>query len=159
MKVCMFDSFSEQDRNLIIAAEKARENAYNPYSRFYVGAALLAQNGEIITGANVENASYGLTICAERSALVRANIQGIRQLEKIAISTRGESFDVKEPTMPCGACRQWIYEFTQLSDTDIEIISVITKREKVLVASIFELLPRAFGPKDLGIDLSRFQKS
>ena len=152
-----FNDLTEIEKQLIEEAEKARENAYNPYSKFYVGAALLSSDGRIITGANVENASYGLTICAERAALLKANSIGVREFYKIGISTRGETFDVEEPTMPCGACRQWIYEFSQISETDIEIISASTKRGKILKAPISELLKAAFGPKDIGIDISKYQ--
>ncbi|MEK6760550.1 MAG: cytidine deaminase [Nanoarchaeota archaeon] len=158
MKVIGFNSLSDKYQDLVKEAEKARESAYNPYSKFYVGAALLSKHGTVITGANVENASYGLTLCAERSALARANVKDVRALETIAISTRGETFDVKEPTMPCGACRQWIYEFAQISDRDIEIISASTNREKIVIAKISELLPNAFGPKDLGINIEKYQR-
>ena len=79
MEITTFERLTGSERCLVEEAEKVREHAYNPYSRFYVGAALLAQTKEIITGANVENASYGLSICAERAALLRANAMRIRK--------------------------------------------------------------------------------
>ena len=97
--------------NLFKEAEKAANNAYAPYSKFSVGAALLSQDGTIITGANVENRSFGLTICAERSAVVKAVSMGLRSYIAIAISTP----DSKIPVGPCGACRQVLSEFMEPS--------------------------------------------
>ena len=125
MKELLYNELSDLDLRLIMEAEKARENAYNPFSNFYVGAALLARDGTIIPGANVENSSYGLTLCAERSAMAAANAQGIKIFNKMVISTRGATFDVEEPSMSCGACRQWLYEFSQVSGIDLELIYVI----------------------------------
>ena len=92
---------------LIQAAQKAATQSYSPYSRFRVGAAILAPNGTIVTGTNVENRSYGLTICAERSAVASAIALGLRQIEAIAIY----SPDSDLPLPPCGACRQVLSEF------------------------------------------------
>ena len=105
MKAVNLEDLSTLEKELLEVAEQAREKAYSPYSNFSVGAALLASSGQIISGANVENASQGLALCAERSALVRANAQGIRKFKKIAIITRGKDFNVENPTMPCGAYR------------------------------------------------------
>jgi len=145
-------------KKLLDEAAKVMETAYNPYSNFYVGAAILAKNGKIITGSNVENASYGSTICAERAAILRANAMGIKMFYKIAIIGRGKEFDTKEITSPCGSCRQMIYESSQISERNIEVIMSTTKKDKIVVATINELLPLAFGPKDLGIDVSKYQK-
>lgn len=144
-------------KKLLDKAKKVMNTAYNPYSHFYVGAALLAQDGQIITGSNVENAAYGSTICAERSAILRANAMGIRTFYKIAIIARGESFDTTEVTAPCGSCRQMLYESAQISEINLEIIMATTQKNKVVVATIEELLPLAFGPKDLGIDVKKYQ--
>jgi cytidine deaminase len=126
-----------QASELIQLAARARENAYAPYSKFKVGAALLAKSGRIYTGANVENASYGLTICAERAALFNAVSAGEREFTAIAIVTdRGVS--------PCGACRQVLREFGQ----DLRVIVADTQghqREHTLG----ELLPDDFKPEDL----------
>lgn len=159
MKQVKFSDLSVDYRMLLAAAEDAREKAYNPYSHFFVGAAILGINNELIQGANVENASYGLTICAERSAIFRANAMDIRQFKAIAISCRGETFDTDEPTVSCGACRQVINEFAQISGRDIELILSNTQRTKIILVNISELLPGAFGPSDLGIDLARYRKS
>lgn len=98
------------DKNeLIKMAEKAATKAYAPYSNFHVGAALLLENGEVITGCNVENRSYGLTNCAERSAIFAAVSQGETAFKALAISTPDSDY----PVSPCGACRQVISEFTK----------------------------------------------
>lgn len=98
---------------LIEKAIAARSRAQAPYSHFKVGAALEAGTGEIITGCNIENASYGLTICAERVALVKALSEGITSFRKIAVVT-----DTAEPTPPCGPCRQLLWEYAG----DIDVI-------------------------------------
>lgn len=102
-----------ENEALLDAARKARLNAHAPFSHFQVGAALETADGQIITGCNVENATYGLTICAERVAVFKAISQGLRQFTRIAIVA-----DTKEPTPPCGACRQILWEF----GGDLEII-------------------------------------
>ena len=100
--------------NLIKLATEARENAYAPYSNFKVGAALLASNGKVFTGCNVENATYGLTVCAERVALWKAVSEGEREFVAAAVVADGE-----RPPTPCGACRQLLWEFSG----DIEVIT------------------------------------
>ena len=119
------------------AAREVSESAYCPYSRFSVGAAVLAGDGRIFAGSNVENASYGLTICAERSALVQASAAGVRAIRRVAIYT-----PTARPTMPCGACRQFIREFGEV----VEIASRCDGAE-IVRSTIAELLPRAFGPE------------
>ena len=143
-------------QKLLDEAEKAMETPYNPYSGFYVGAAILAQNGEIITGSNFE-VSAGEKICAERCAIVRANAMRIRMFDKVAIIAKGKDFDTTEVTGPCGSCRQMLYESRQLSEKDLEIIMSTTKKDKIVIATIEELLPLAFGPRDLGIDVKQYQ--
>jgi cytidine deaminase len=121
------------NNELIEAAESARENAYAPYSGFKVGAAILAQSASVFTGTNVENASLGLTMCAERAAVAAGVSAGERTFVSLAISTEGS-----EPAVPCGACRQVLAEF----NPSIEIVSttVSGKRENF---RLNELLPRA----------------
>jgi cytidine deaminase len=118
--------------NLIEAATKARDRAHAPYSKFFVGAALLTKSGKIFTGCNVENVSLGLTICAERNAVAAAIAGGEKELAAIAIVT-----DFPEPVFPCGACRQVLAEF----NPGLEVIaSTIEGRSETALLS--ELLPR-----------------
>jgi cytidine deaminase len=124
---------------LRVAARDAAARAYVPYSRFPVGAAVLAEDGTIYTGANVENASYGLTICAERNAIFQAVAQGQRRLRAVAVYT-----PTAQPTTPCGACRQVLNEF----GPDAQIFS-FTDGSEYLQTTLGELLPHAFGPHNL----------
>ncbi|MGA9350024.1 MAG: cytidine deaminase [Anaerolineae bacterium] len=124
--------------NLIAEAMKAREKAHAPYSRFAVGAALLAKSGRIYTGCNVENASYGLSTCAERVAVFKAVSEGERNFEAIAIVT-------EKGVTPCGACRQVLMEFGE----DTQVI-VANRAGEYRVFTLQELLPEAFTPKHLG---------
>jgi cytidine deaminase len=119
---------------LIAEATQARQNAYTPYSRFAVGAALLAKTGGIFTGCNVENASYGLTICGERVAIGCAIASGEREFAALAIVT-----DSPEPTVPCGACLQVLSEFAD----DLLIISENLEGKRIQT-TLRELLPQAF---------------
>jgi cytidine deaminase len=126
---------------LIAAARLASEQAYCPYSRFRVGAAVLTDRGEIFPGCNVENASYGLTICAERNAIFQAVARSKHPfvIRAVAVFTPTDL-----PTAPCGACRQVINEF----GPDAYVLSVCDG-EGVIEIRLSELLPRAFGPKNL----------
>jgi cytidine deaminase len=131
---------SDHDREaLVAAAGEARERAYAPYSGFQVGAALLSDDGSRFIGANVENASYGLSMCAERTAVFHAVAQGVRRLRAVAVVASND-----EPTWPCGACRQVLNEF----GPNLVVISEGKggRREE---RSLRELLPEAFGPNDL----------
>lgn len=93
------------DKELFLMAKEAMKNAYTPFSHFNVGAALLAKDGRVFTGCNVENSSFGATICAERTACTKAVSEGAREFEKIAIASDGGT------AWPCGICRQFMYEF------------------------------------------------
>ncbi|HXG10196.1 MAG TPA: cytidine deaminase [Gemmataceae bacterium] len=106
-------SEAESFHRLLDAARAARQNAFAPFSNFAVGAALETADGQIITGCNVENATYGLTICAERVAVFKAISEGHRRFRRIAIVA-----DTDAPTPPCGACRQILWEF----GGDLEVI-------------------------------------
>lgn len=130
---------SERERELISKAVGARERAYAPYSGFKVGAALLSRDGRIFTGCNVENASYGLTVCAERVALFKAVSEGAREFEAIAIACG------KGPCSPCGACRQVLFEFAP----DLRVIMTDAEGKEIKVAKLSELLPEGFGPGSL----------
>lgn len=158
MRELNYKLLSEKRQILLDAAAEVMKTAYNPYSRFYVGAALWTKSGKIIGGSNVENAAYGSTICAERAALLRANAQGERQFLAIAIIARGETFDTTEVTGPCGSCRQMLYEASQISKENLEVILSTTKKDKIVITNINELLPLAFGPNELGVDIKRYQK-
>ena len=121
------------------AAVAASQNAWCPYSSFRVGAAVLAADGQIFAGCNVENASHGLTICAERNAIGQAVAAGCRDFTALLIFTATE-----KPTAPCGACRQVVAEFAP----NINVISVCDGAEEIRV-SMQELLPKSFGPHSL----------
>lgn len=128
----------EMKRKLIDAALNARQKAYAPYSHYTVGAAILSSSGKIFPGANVENAVYPLTICAERSAVSRAVSDGERKFTAIAIAT-------KNGGMPCGACRQVLIEFGPQI-----LVIVVDENGKVLHESpVSDLLPGYFSPVDL----------
>lgn len=144
MKETTYQLLEEQNKELLDAAEKAIETAYNPYSRFAVGAAILTSTGEVITGSNVENAAYGSTICAERAVVLRANAMGFKNFEKIAIIGKYRDEETEEITTPCGCCRQVISEFALFSGKNIEIIMSNTKKDRIMIANIDELLPLAF---------------
>lgn len=116
------------------AALAARENAHAPYSKFRVGAALEDASGRVHSGCNVENATYGLTLCAERVAVFKAISEGAREFRRIAIAA-----DTDTLTPPCGACRQILWEFCG----DIEIV-LLSPRGKSEVLRLKELFPRAF---------------
>ena len=123
---------------LVAAARRMRRRAYAPYSNFHVGAALLA-GGKVYRGANIENASYPLSICAERNAVAAAVLAGHRELQAIAVVA-----DNEDPTPPCGGCRQVLNEFGPQMLVVVEGASG-RRAEWVLSAS----LPHAFGPADL----------
>jgi cytidine deaminase len=119
---------------LIHQAIEVRKRAYAPYSKFLVGAAVRTKSGKTFLGCNVENASYGLAVCAERSAVFAAITAGEKQFECMAIATQGAA-------MPCGACRQVLSEFNP--DLPIYIVDA-DKPEKIIEGSLWELLPGAF---------------
>ncbi len=158
MKTTTYKKLSTPQKKLLDEAEKVMENSYNPYSNFSVGAALLTKGNKIITGTNFENAAYGDTLCAERAAIVRANSEGERAYKAIAIIGKGLDFGTKDVKGPCGSCRQVLYEASKISGTNLEVIVSTTKKDKILIGSIEELLPFPFGPEELGIDIKKYQK-
>jgi cytidine deaminase len=135
---------------LVQAAIDAARNAYAPYSNFHVGAALLLDDGAIVTGANFENASYGMTLCAETVAIAKANSDG--QLKRIvAIAVAGGPAGVgpgAEPITPCGRCRQIIKEVADLTDIDLPVHCA--HESGFATYRLSELLPHGFGPASLG---------
>ena len=126
------------DEKLLEMAREARKFAYVPYSGYAVGAALLSEDGRVFTGCNVENAAYGNTLCAERTALVKAVSEGVRRFTKIAIASSGSA------PFPCGACRQSLYEFAP--GLDVLVTWDVQERKTTLA----QLLPEGFGPTSLG---------
>ncbi|MEL6541622.1 MAG: cytidine deaminase [Pseudomonadota bacterium] len=137
----------EQVTELISAARAAGEHAYAPYSNYQVGSALLFDDGAIITGSNVENASYGLALCAETVAVSRAFGEG-RRGGLIALAVTGP-LDKGDgaPITPCGRCRQVLNEIAQLGSTDPLVLCV--GKDEVRRVTLSELLPHAFGPAHL----------
>src|SRR5438105_8654875 len=130
----------DNSQSLLDAARAARQHAHAPFSNFQVGAALETADGKIVTGCNVENATYGLTICAERVAVFKAISEGERSFRRIAIVA-----DTEQPTPPCGACRQILWEF----GGDLEVVLGNLQGEKARYR-MKELLPHPFDDRLLG---------
>ena len=128
------------DTSLLDAARTARKHAHAPFSGFLVGAALESADGRVITGCNVENATYGLTICAERVAVFKAISEGLRHFRRVAIVA-----DTDAPTPPCGACRQILWEF----GGDLEVVLANLTEEKARFR-LKDLLPHPFDARLLG---------
>ncbi len=124
---------------LVSAAKAARDNAYVPYSHFAVGAALVADDGQIYTGCNVENASFGLTNCAERTAIFQMIANGAKKIVAMAVIAEGD-----RPVSPCGACRQVMAEFSE-SDTPVMLATI---QGQTMETTIGQLLPYAFDKGD-----------
>jgi cytidine deaminase len=121
-------------KSLIEAAIDARKNAHAPYSHFLVGAALEAEDGRVFSGSNVENATYGLTVCAERVAVFKAISEGARKFRRVAVAA-----DTDTLTPPCGACRQILWEFC--GDIEVTLTNLQGKTEKFQMKDLF---PRPF---------------
>ncbi len=126
---------TEAVQALILLAAQARENAYAPYSRYRVGAAVVAEDERVFAGCNVENASYGLSLCAERAAMSSAVACGVKRLAAVVVVTEAEP-----PGTPCGACRQWLAE---LGGDSLEIIAA-NLRGQTRRFTLKQLLPEAF---------------
>jgi cytidine deaminase len=131
---------------LLAAARSAREQAYAPYSGFRVGAALLAEDGRVFMGANVENAAWSPSICAERAALPAAVVAGARSFTTIAVVGEGDG-----PTTPCGVCRQVLYEFAP----DLVVIAAGETGQTARYVLSRDLLPHGFGPARLAAGQGR----
>jgi cytidine deaminase len=131
---------NEERAVLISAASRARENAHAPYSQFRVGAALRANSGRIFTGCNIENSSFGLTVCAERVAVFKALSEGERRFDAIAVVA-----DTERLTPPCGACRQILWEFCR----DAEVV-LANLSGQITMRRVPDLLPDAFDASFIG---------
>jgi cytidine deaminase len=134
-----FDLSSDQIKELTRLAQEAYKNAYVPYSHYPVGAATLWGSGRMVSGCNVENASFGLTICAERNSVFHAVKHGERELKAVAIAVPTDTFP-----SPCGACRQVLREFAQ----DCLVI-LVNGKGQTKTTSLKALLPESFGPEFL----------
>ena len=134
------------DKKLIEIAKKAAENAYVPYSHYTVGAALLTKDGKVYTGCNIENAAYGPTNCAERTAFFKAVSEGEREFLKIAV-VGGKTLHFKDYFSPCGVCRQVMREFCDDSFT----VLLGKDGEEYLSLSLSELLPHSFSKSNINI--------
>lgn len=134
--------------DLIAIARAAAANAYAPYSGFQVGAAVLLADGTVITGANFENASYGLSLCAETVALASTNAAGrLRDVRTIAVAAMIDGAPAPDVVTPCGRCRQVINEAAQITGVDIDIVCAGPDSHRHHLLS--DLLPHAFGPNNL----------
>ncbi|MCW3838040.1 cytidine deaminase [Sphingomonas canadensis] len=145
----------DEARELIAAARAAARHAYAPYSGFGVGAAVLLSDGSVITGANFENASYGLSLCAETVALATTSARG-RLADVVAIGVIGGIIGPSgpagsDPVSPCGRCRQVINEAAQLGGRDVRVHCAGAEGDECRSYLLSELLPAAFGPRDLGL--------
>jgi cytidine deaminase len=147
-----FPQLADPDRELLLRARDVATRAYAPYSAFGVGAAVRTKGGAIYAGANMENASYGLTLCAEASALLQSVAAGDFQVDSIAVvgGPLEGGASGKDVVTPCGRCRQLILESSHVSDRDVRVISANSDLSEILIQPISVLLPHGFGPKNLG---------
>jgi cytidine deaminase len=135
----------EDEQRLIEAAKSAAQGAYAPYSRFHVGAALLLEDGTVVSGSNQENVAYPSGICAERTAMfwAGANYPGM-SIRKIAIYAWSEEFEVEDPVYPCGSCRQVMSEYEHIGKHDLRIIMSSANGKAHAVNGLTNILPIAF---------------
>jgi len=143
-KIRSWQRLPKEFQELLSAAEKAMENGYAPRSGFLVGAAVLDESGEIITGSNYEMMASTVSVCAERAAVVNANSRGYWRLRAIATIARGRDSPTRKVTLPCGSCLQMLAEAAQRASYDLEVILSTTHRDAILVTRISKLLPSPF---------------
>ncbi len=153
IKVKEYDNLEEltyEERKLMNIAREATLNAYAPYSNYYVGAAVLLENGEIVTGNNQENVAYPSGLCAERVALFAASATYPNvKIKAIAITSRARDFIVDSPVSPCGACRQVISEYEMLAGEKIKVILMGQQGKIQILEGIENLLPLVFKESNL----------
>ena len=144
----IYDSATDleaENRDLMSRAKFAITNSYAPYSRFHVGAAVLLENGEIVTGNNQENAAYPSGMCAERVAIWNASSQFPNvTIKKIALTVKSENQEVKTPVAPCGACRQTLLEYEKKQNKPIEVFFMGEVGQVIKAYSLVDLLPFSF---------------
>jgi cytidine deaminase len=148
-----FDSIndlSQEDKTLLLEAHKATEQAYAPYSEFYVGAALKLEDGTVIHGSNQENMAFPSGLCAERTAFFHAGaMHKGKKIISVAITAKAKNFTVKKPVYPCGACRQSMVEYETAQENPISIIMGGQTGKVIKVENIKSLLPLLFHEDDL----------
>lgn len=149
----MLETLDHRDRELAERAQEAAARAYAPYSLFAVGAAVRSKSGAIYAGANLENASSGLAICAEAAALSLANSAGEPEIDAIAVVGFNftEGAGASRLVAPCGSCRQLIAEAAQRANGNVRVICCNGELSSIAVWTIAELLPNAFGPENLAV--------
>jgi cytidine deaminase len=148
-----YDAISElpeKDRNLLMAAKKAAESAYAPYSNFHVGAAVLLENGVVVSGNNQENAAYPSGLCAERVAMFYAGAQypGV-PVKAVAITAFSPDFKITEPVGPCGACRQSMVEYENRYKTNIRVLLMDDNGKVIVTDTLKSYLPLLFSSENL----------
>lgn len=139
-----------EDQSLLLQAKEAASRAYAPYSEFRVGAALLLENGVVVTGNNQENAAYPSGLCAERVALFYASAQypGV-SFKTLAITADSDKFEINHPITPCGSCRQVMLEYEALAKDNIKVILAGKTGVVYVINSVKDLLPLSFGAEEL----------
>ena len=153
LSIDQYDSLNElstEDRDLLKQAKKIADSAYAPYSNYYVGAALLLENGEIITANNQENAAYPSGLCAERIAMFYASSQYPDvAVKSLAISAKAKNFNIKSPVPPCGACRQTLSEYEAKQKNKIRIILMGETGKIQIIHGMETLMPLMFRAEEL----------
>lgn len=152
IKNTTFQVLKESEKELLLKAQETMYHSYNIYSGFFVGAAVLTRDEEVFIGACMENASYGLTSCAEVGAIQSAFSNGYRNITTIAIIGGRDPNKEGEPVSPCGRCRQLIFEASQVGGENIVIILSDPTFKNIVRTTINDLMPLPFGPLDLGLE-------
>jgi cytidine deaminase len=147
-----YNALKESEKELLLRAQETMFQAYNIYSGFFVGAAVLTREEEIFTGACMENASYGLTSCAEVCAIQSAFSNGYRNITTIAIIGGKDPNKEGDPVSPCGRCRQIIFEASQVAGENIVVILSDPTFKKIIRTTINDLMPLPFGPQNIGFE-------
>ncbi|MDX9940607.1 MAG: cytidine deaminase [Bacteroidales bacterium] len=144
------EELSQEEQKLVLLAKEMTQKAYAPYSEFFVGAAVLLENGEVITGSNQENGAYPSGLCAERVAVFAASAMfpGI-QMKVIAVSAKTTHLKIEEPVSPCGACRQVLLEYEVLQKAPIRVLLAKDDGKILIVEKVHDLLPLSFSGNDL----------